>query len=251
MEYTYDYEPYILNELNMTRYLKYLSTPTTQTQTQTQTQPKKTSVRSNPRPHQSHTMFVPKEQDPLFWCYYVMSNGDCAYEMLPVKNALIAKQLKIGCVGKLRAHKQSLKAYKFDSLSGLENNLANDPAIHIKTVMSLCVIDEINVVYVSRKTYFELKMKDDAPVYILRELDTHSKYVKQYGLETADPASLQHIKSTFLFVDTLSKPIRALSFYKVADLVNICNTLAIQTVRNDTGKPKTKNELYESIIQYF
>jgi len=52
-------------------------------------------------------------------------------------------------------------------------------------------------------------------------------------------------------LDSLNKPIKSLSSYKVSELLNIANKLAIEIINKQTGKNKTKNELYESIIQYF
>jgi hypothetical protein len=117
--------------------------------------------------------------------------------------------------------------------------------------MSLCAIDKINLIFVSRKTYFELLMNDSQPIYIIRELDNNSKYNKKYGFEIANEASLQNIRTTLYKIDNLDKPIKALSSYKVKDLTDICEKLAIKIHKDDTTKNKTKNELYESIIQYF
>ena len=58
-------------------------------------------------------------------------------------------------------------------------------------------------------------------------------------------------RNSITVVIILDKPIKALSSYKVQDLIDICNKLVIDIVNKETGKNKTKNELYESIIQYF
>jgi hypothetical protein len=39
----------------------------------------------------NNTLFIPNQQDGLFWCFYIMKNGDIKYEILRNKNALIAK----------------------------------------------------------------------------------------------------------------------------------------------------------------
>jgi hypothetical protein len=31
---------------------------------------------------QEHDFFIPKEKDSLFWCFYLIKNGDVSYEML-------------------------------------------------------------------------------------------------------------------------------------------------------------------------
>jgi hypothetical protein len=117
--------------------------------------------------------------------------------------------------------------------------------------MTLCAIDKINIIFIRRNTYFELLMNDTEPIYIIRELDNQSKYSKKYGYEIANPSLLDEIRTTLYKIETLGKPIKALSSYKLQDLIDICNKLAIQIKRNDSDKNKSKNELYESLIQYF
>jgi len=117
--------------------------------------------------------------------------------------------------------------------------------------MTLCAIENINLVFISRKTYFEFLNNDSDNIYIIRELESQSKYTKKYGYEIANNDTLNEIRATMYKVETLDKPIKALSAYKVQDLIDMCNKLAIEVKNNETGKNKNKNELYESIIQYF
>jgi hypothetical protein len=243
-DYDYDYQPYILNENNMINYLKYKLNTTKEKSIKQVT----SFIKIN---ENKPILFIPKEQDTLIWCYYIIVNGEGSYEMLNLKNPLIAKQIKIDYVSKIRDNKQILKTYKFDSITSIESNLANDNNINIKTVMSLCVISNINLIFVSRNTYFELLMNDIGPIYIIRELDFQSKYNKKYGFEIANDNSLENIRTTLYKIDNLDKPIKALSYYKIKDLTDICEKLSIHITNQETGKNKTKNELYESIIQYF
>ena len=80
---------------------------------------------------------------------------------------------------------------------------------------------------------------------------SQSKYSNKYGFEMATEETLTNIRSSLYKIDNVDKPIKALSSYKVKDLIEICNKLAIETTNKDTGKTKSKNDLYESIIQYF
>ena len=41
------------------------------------------------------SIFIPREKDTLFWCFYLMKYGDVKYEMLEHKNILTEKNLKI------------------------------------------------------------------------------------------------------------------------------------------------------------
>jgi hypothetical protein len=250
-EYYYDYEPYILNENNMKNYLKYkLTSEKEKIIKPNNRKPSEEIIKVNENKNKSN-FFIPKEEDTLFWCYYIISNGEASYEMLNFKNSLIAKQIKINYVNKIRENKQIIKTYKFDTITSIESNLANDNNISCKTVMSLCAIDKINLIFVSRKTYYELLMNDTSPIYIIREHEFQSKYYKKYSFEIANNISLENIRTSLYKIENLDKPIKPLSSYKVKDLTDICEKLAIDITKSETGKNKTKNELYESIIQHF
>ena len=91
MDLIFELEPYILNEKNMSIYLKYnlknYFINDKKNNNIEQEQPAKINTKFK--------LFVPPEEDSLFWCYYIIKNGDIEYEMLNNKNSLLAKQLKI------------------------------------------------------------------------------------------------------------------------------------------------------------
>jgi hypothetical protein len=196
-------------------------------------------------------IFVPSEQDTLFWCYYIIVNGDIAYETLPNKNSLVAKQLKIDLVSLIRKNKDIIKTYKFDTLTSVESNLANDAVLNAKTFLSLCAIANINIIYISKKTYFESFMNDTSDVYIVKEQNQESKYIKKYGYYMGTLEDIQNIRNTLYKLDKIDKPIKAMSAYKLEELVVMCERLAIEITNKETGKNKTKKDLYEAIVQYF
>ena len=239
-----EYEPYILNDYNMSLYLKYKLNNTSNKYI---SQEINKTINKPINKQINQDIFFPKEQDSLFWCYYIISSGESNYEMINVKNSLVAKQFKINYINKFRTNKQLVKTYKFDTMTNIESNLAHDNNINIKTVMALCVIDKINLIFVSKNTYYELLMNDSEEIYVIRELGNYSR---KYGFEIANSNLLEEIRTTLYKIEILDKPIKSLSSYKVKDLTDICNKLAIE-IKNIIGKNKTKNELYESLIQYF
>jgi hypothetical protein len=94
-------------------------------------------------------------------------------------------------------------------------------------------------------------MNDTNIIYIVHELQSQNKYNNKYGFEMATEETLNNIKKTLYKIENPSKPIKALSSYKVQELIDISIKLAIEITNKETGKTKTKNELYETIIQYF
>jgi len=191
-------------------------------------------------------IFSPKQKDTLFWCFYILKYGEQTYEMLENINIVIEKRLKIDYVEKIRKEKQIVKSYKFDTLTHLENQLANEEKIDLNTFFTLCVIENINVLYVCKKTYFELLMNDDK-VHIIHRLDNYSKY----GYEGIEQTKIELYRSTLFKVDCVEKPVKSISSYKVSELVEFCTKLGIEICVKDTNKNKSKKDLYESLIQYF
>ena len=243
-----EYESYILNDYNMSLYLKYkLNNTSNKYISKEINKPINNQTNNSTNNPTNKDIFFPKEQDSLFWCYYIISSGESNYEMINVKNSLVAKQFKINYINKIRTNKQLVKTYKFDTITNIESNLAHDNNINIKTVMTLCVIDKINLIFVSKNTYYELLMNDSEEIYIIRELGNYSR---KYGFEIGNSNLLEEIRTTLYKIEILDIPIKSLSSYKVKDLTDICNKLAIE-IKNIIGKNKTKNELYESLIQYF
>lgn len=191
-------------------------------------------------------IFIPNQKDTLFWCFYILKYGEANYEMLDNINIVLEKKLKIDYVEKIRKEKQIVKAHKFATLTHLENQLANEVKIDVNTFFTLCVIENINVLYVSKKIYFELLMNDDK-IHIIHRLDNYSKY----GYEGITQSKIELYRSTLFKVDNVEKPVKTISAYKVSELVEFCSKLGIEISIKDTNKNKSKKDLYESLIQYF
>jgi hypothetical protein len=207
----------------------------------------KPSNNTNIRQH----LFIPHQQDSLFWCFYIIKNGDVKYETLNNKNSLIAKQMKIELVDVIRKNKDTVKIYKFDTISNLESNLANDNNLSINTFFTLCAIENINVIFLRKNTYYEMMMNDSDKIYIVHEIQSQTKYNNKYGYEMGTNESISNIRNKFFKLESIDKPIKAISAYKLNELIDICNKLVINIYNNVTSKQKSKKELYESIIQYF
>lgn len=250
MDIINELDAYILNNDNITNYLKYKLKDNLKNNLKNYVPEKKHNY-INKNINNPNDLFFPLENDKLFWCYYIIKFGDLNYELLNNKNTLIEKQLKISYIENLRTNKQILKIHKFDSFSNISNNLANDKNINITSFISLCLIDKINLIFVKNKTYFELLTNDSDNIYIIYEIETKNKYNKTYGFKLSTPSNLNEIRDTLYKLDTLDKPIKAFSSYKVQDLIDIANKLAIEFKDKESGKNKSKKDLYELILQYF
>jgi len=246
-------QDYMLDEENIQKSLKMKLTPEKNNKTPQKVYSKSYVSDISEPTIKKPQLFVPNQQDSLFWSFYIIKNGEYNYQTLKNKNTLTSRQYKIELVENIRKNKDIVKTYKFDTITNIESNLVNDNNLNVKTFLTLCAIENLNVVYVNKNTYYELLMNDTNIIYIFHELDAQSKYYKKYGFElaTADSDSIKNIKNTLYRIDNIAKPIKAISAYNVQDLLDICNKLSIGINYKDTGKNKSKKDMYEEIIQYF
>jgi hypothetical protein len=188
----------------------------------------------------SDTSFFPKEKDKLFWCFYIMRHGVEEYQALGKTNVVIEKKIKIEYIELLRTKKQLLKAHKMAPLTQIENELLNEPKIDLKTFLALCVCDNLPMIYVHKKTYYELNLDDSVSgtekCHIITRFDEPLKYGYRFGTKDCIKA--------FYKIDNLNKPLRALSAYKLDELMDMCHRLGMTTI-----KKQTKQEMYEFIVQ--
>jgi len=193
----------------------------------------------------SSVKFEPHDKDTLFWCLYAMKHGVDKYHMLERRNFILEKKLKIEYIEALRKETQMLKTYKFATLTHIEDQLANHAKIDFKTFITLCTLENLNVHLVKNKTCFTHLMNDTQDIFVIFYLDK-----EKYAFQKISKDELANFTDTYYKLDNIDKPIKSIGSYKVQELIDICNKLGIQTIRDDTKKTKTKPELYESIVLY-
>jgi hypothetical protein len=193
------------------------------------------------------SFFRPKEKDTLFWCYFVIKNGESKYGHPDDSGFVNEKRLKFKCIDDLRLHKQELKNYKIKNIKEVcEDDLANRERIGIKTFIALCVVANINIMYIEKRKCHEVICEEDAPIHVIHCVDDATrKYA--YEMETT-PAKLQEYRNKYFIWENLDKPLKAMSSYKSEELQELCNQLAIDTTT--TSVKKTKKFLYELLVQH-
>jgi hypothetical protein len=165
-----------------------------------------------------------------------------------INEEIAEKQIKIEYVEKLRANKPLMKMYKFDTITAIENNLANEKYLNINTFLALCALENKNILYANQKnnTYFELKMNDTDKYIIYLKGAT---YTKRYGFELDVDGKGDKIKSEYYQLDNIHKPMKAISAYTVNELRTIAIKLGISFF--GTNVNPTKKDLYETITKHF
>lgn len=186
-------------------------------------------------------IFIPEEEDTLFWCYIIYKYGYSEYELKREKKYESITNLKINLVYTIRENKELLKKLKLRKTK-IEENLTSDKKISLDTFLFLIAVNEINILYIDKHTYYEESYSDKEKRCIIK----YEKDQDKYGLLDITTEELEKIKENKLHILNLSKPIKALSSYKVPELKEMCKILDIDIMKTTT-KCKTKKELYQLI----
>ena len=199
-------------------------------------------------------IFYPRKKDGLFWCFYIMKYGMDAYNELYEKDVTIVveKKIKIEWIEILRNKRGVLKQHRTAPLAHIENALLNEHKIDIKTFIALCVVENLSLMYVHNKTYYEMNVYADIDkeiatpqVHVIIQKDQPLKY--GIVMDALTEYSPQKIRSTYYKIDNINKPLKAISSYKYDELYDICDKLNILQ-KLDQGKRTTKQILYEGIV---
>lgn len=233
-------QDYTLTEVNMQSIIKKqlvkLPTCKQEQQQKEKEQRKRDAIKTTP-------FFEPREVDSLFWIAFVILHGHDEYNNTTHRNVILEKKHKIEFVEKIRYNKTIIKTNGFSTLAHLEEILAYGTKLDIPTFFTLCAIENKNAVYINKRTFFEMKSNNTSEVHVIHSLEN-----KKFAYEMSNISDVDLKKASLYQLEAIDKPIRNISHYKLQDLVDICLKLEIDT-KKDNDKTKTKNELYESIVQ--
>ena len=189
--------------------------------------------------------FYPSQKDQLYWCFFIMKNGFTAYEYPDVSSFVNEKTEKIKCVTMLRENKQQLKGKKIKNIKEhVENELVNCSTITMKTFIALCVVSNINVLYIQKRKCFEMIFDEDSPIHVVHDM-LNDKYCYE---PEASKEQIEHYRKKMFKWDSIDKPLKAVGSYTSDELVELSKQLGLETMKSGENKKKTKNELYEQIV---
>jgi hypothetical protein len=154
------------------------------------------------------------------------------------------KEEKFKCIELLRKHKQELKIKKIKNIKeDVEDELANK-CIGMKTFIALCVVSNVNIMYIHRRKCFEIIFDEQLPFHVVHCFDNDLS--KKYCYETnITKEKIDNYRETLFKWENVDKPLKAISSYKLEDLHNLCKQLVIDLTNI---KNKTKKDLYELIL---
>jgi hypothetical protein len=184
-------------------------------------------------------------QDPLFWCLYIMKHGAFKYDQLP--NRFTAEQDgKRDQIMMLRDKGKALKqttGLKF-TVSAMEGDIMS-PRISLHAFQVLVHLNSLNAVFVNpaNRVYAEFisDAVSDKPVYIV-VIERKDAQPPRVTMTRATDPQLTSIRAANYRIENPQKPMKSASAYTVPVLTEMCHQLKIQL------KPKMKKqELYDAV----
>jgi hypothetical protein len=196
------------------------------------------------------TIYKPLKKDSLFWCFYILKYGFSKYEM-EVGNQYfsIEKQEKFKYIDELRkpSNKDLLKIHKIKPLSLLEDDLANQERISIKTFFALCILENMNIILIDKRKVYEVLTTDDPKINIIHR----NSVTYDHHIELEVPADkIKMYKETYYKMSNFDSSLKAMTSYKVDELLELCKKLEINTDIKEKKKV-TKKDIYELLVQQF
>jgi hypothetical protein len=216
----------------------------------------------NPEIMTSHIVTLnASSKDSLLWAAYIMLYGTEKYETIE-NHYTESNTFKFDLVEILRKHKPVLKANKL-KLNALEESLVHKPFIGLETLQAIALCKNLSVCIVQDRKYYEVASGGgggsggggSGTGFIVEKIK--GKYALYVCPDRIKAGYLKYIRENYWLMENISAPIRAISAYKLQDLVDICSKLHLPVVNVTPGKfgsmgtekRKTKPELYEAICK--
>lgn len=188
-----------------------------------------------------------KEKDKLFWCLYIIQNGVIDYKMCRHKRFSIEHEIKIKYIENQKDFRSEIKMNKLITLHNFELGLLNQKPISPNLFLTLCSIENKNIIYAKRNIYFKNYPNDDSDVYIVTETINDNIEIE---ITTKDNVEVKNITSSKIKTNNVMIPIRGIAYYKLSELQDICEKCNICYINKTTNKSYKKQDLYEQIVQY-
>jgi len=187
----------------------------------------------------------------LFWTIYnIIQENNTEYEEYNSEKEFKIKQdFCIKFLEMIKEKKPLLKEHKVKYID-LENALLYNKDIDLDTLKIFAHIYKINVYFIDNIKYyrFDSSIENENEIYMIKKIDNKLEIEKLNKKDNNYLEKIKSIEKNHYLLENTKKLLNSASYYKYDDLKQISEKLCIMLERN--GKRKTKNELYEEIMQY-
>jgi hypothetical protein len=203
--------------------------------------------------------FEPEFEDKLFWCFYIILNGQSKYELIKTSSFKEEKEFKIKSVENINNIKEQLKSYKL-KLNEIKNELSNEKKITIKGLFALCILYKINIMYVNmnKGIYYNCFGNNINVDEITDSIENNNiklfnlpfiiiENINKIFILNSSNENVNIYKNKYYYIENISKPVKAISNYTISEIQDLCNKLNIP-IKTTDNKKINKQDLYNSIL---
>tara|TARA_B100000780_G_scaffold224320_1_gene163427 strand:- start:251 stop:994 length:744 start_codon:yes stop_codon:yes gene_type:complete len=200
---------------------------------------KSTPVTFNKEVINNSAIFYPRQQDLLFWCFYIIYKGDDLYHQTINHVFRTEKDMKIRTIEILAGKRELMKTNKLKRIE-IENELLNEKKITLKGLKALCLAYDVSICLVKGCVFYEFDFNKNNERGIIIHNDKIGVYTDH------NSAYYNKIVGTHYQITNATKPINAISGYTLGKLQDICKQLNLPII-NCGGVKLNKKDLYMSI----
>ena len=199
-----------------------------------------------------HDLIVyPTHKDTLFWCFYIIKYGFAKYNLPDSVSFLTEKDEKFACIKLLREHKAMLLMNKIRLIADrIEEELALDDVISIRTFWALCIVHNVNVMIIINKlSYIDQMFDGDEPWHVLhydQNADIKAGYESNVSV-----ASLKTYRTTYFRRYLVDKPLQCVSNYKLPQLQQILDKYVKSSSSSSSSSFSNIKQMYDFINAHF
>jgi hypothetical protein len=186
------------------------------------------------------SIFIPYQEDKLFWIYYFVKYGYVEYNMVGSNSYSIETSEKLRLISEIKAHKAIFKEYKLNKISDSANEILSSPVISFKSFELICIANKISFVMIKHNMYHKIIFDDAEDIYIIHIVNS------MYGCEKIKLEDLKNYEINRYKIDNYDKPIACAGSFKINELVDIANNLNVE-LNDERGKKLSKQSLYNFV----
>jgi hypothetical protein len=163
------------------------------------------------------------------------------------KYFVVEKTEKFKYIELIRKNKNILKLHKIKPFTELEDDLANNEKISVKTFFALCVLENINVLLVDNRKIFEIICVDVDSKHPVNIIHRNSKTYEHHIELNVTSDILTKYRDTYYKMSSFDSTLKSIGSYKLDELTSLCKKLNITIDTNNEKKIK-KKDIYELLV---
>lgn len=198
-------------------------------------------------------IFYPQNNNSLFWCAFIASYGFIEYEIIGKKYANREIDEKQKIIDFIKKTPQKLKLSNHKITNVMIQEILSDLMVNLKSSLLAFIglthyyNKHFYIVRGHTYLYFSSNVNETFEESPNSFFIIHYKNEKEYGIDMDTTLEkINNIQNNYVYIESIDKPLRGISAYKVNDLDDMCKKLLVDSNDNKWSYMK-KPDLYKYI----